>query len=151
VVLERRRVVIAEGIRQPYHAAEPLALAEAEALIRRCREEALERAVAAVGDFGATCAGVLVGRARELPELKEILQSHAAVHTAEGIFYREVWIEACLQRGLRVTRVVEAEVAGRTAGLPRLAPPWTADEKLACLAGWAALGESSPRRRGAAS
>jgi hypothetical protein len=146
VVVERCRIVIARGPRQPYHAAEPLAFAEAEALIRKCREEALELAAAAVEqlrrEFGATCAGVLVGRPRPAPALADILKSHAAIHTAEGVFYRDVMVEACERCGLRVARVPEAEIMARTAALPRLGPPWTADEKLACLAAWAAIGHA---------
>jgi hypothetical protein len=146
VVLERRRIVIARGPRQPYHAAEPLALADAEALIRKCREEALELAAAAVEelqrDFGARCAGVLVGRPRPIPALADILKSHAAIHTAEGVFYRDVLVAACERCGLRVSRVPEAEIAARVTSLPKLGPPWTADEKLATLAAAVSL---SPR------
>jgi hypothetical protein len=150
VVIGRRRIVIARGPRQPYHAAEPLAFAAAEALIRKCREEALELAAAAVEElrreFGASCAGVLVGRPRPGPALADILKSHAAIHTAEGVFYRDVMVEACERCGLRVARVPEADITVRAAGLPRLGPPWTADEKLATLAAAVSL---SPR--GAAS
>jgi hypothetical protein len=150
VVLERRRIAIARGPRQPYHAAEPLAFAEAEALIRKCREEALDLAEKEVEklrrEFGASCAGVLVGRPRPLPALADILRSHAAIHTAEGVFYREVMVEACERRGLRAMRVPEEEMTARVASLPKLAPPWTADEKLATLAAAVSL---SPR--GAAS
>jgi len=42
VVIERRRIETADpairGSKQPFHAAEPLAFAKAEALIQRCRE-----------------------------------------------------------------------------------------------------------------
>ena len=158
VVLDRRRIITARGPRQPFHAAEPLPFPKAEALIRKCRDEALELAVAAVREmqreFGAECAGVLVGRPRPSPSLADILKSHAAIHTAEGVFYREILIEACHTCGLRVTTVVEKEIAANVAALPKLGPPWTADEKLACLAGWEALkGETFviPRRRGEAS
>ena len=158
VVLERRRIVIARGPRQPYHAAEPLAFEEAEGLIRKWRQEALELAAAAVEqlrrEFGAICAGVLVGRPRPVPALADILKSHAAIHTAEGVFYREICIEACYGCGLPVCAVAENEMTARIASLPKLAPPWTADEKLACLAAWEALKDKSyviPRRRGEAS
>jgi hypothetical protein len=158
VVLERRRIVIARGPRQPYHAAEPLPFTEAEALIRKCHEEALEQAVAAIRElqreFEATCAGVLVGRPRPIPPLAAILKSHAAIHTAEGLFYREVCIVACHQCGLRVTAVAEKEMTAHIAALPKLGPPWTADEKLASLAAWDALkGETwvIPHPRGEAS
>jgi hypothetical protein len=150
VVLERRRIAIARGPRQPYHAAEPLDFAPAEALIGKCRKEALELAAAAVEElrreFGALCAGVLVGRPRPLPPLADILKSHAAIHTAEGVFYREVMIDVCGRCGLRVVRVPEADMTARVASLPKLGPPWTVDEKLATLAAAVSLS-----RRGAAS
>ena len=150
VILERRRIVIAKGPRQPYHAAEPLPFAQAEKLIHRCREQALELAIAEIEklkrEFDASCAGVLVGRPRPIPALADILKSHAAIHTAEGVFYREVCIDACRECGLRTTAVPEKEIAVRTAALPKLGPPWTADEKLACLAAWEALGQSRNRK-----
>jgi hypothetical protein len=107
-------------------------------LIRKCREEALELAVAAVEElrrgFGASCAGVLVGRPRPVPALADILKSHAAIHAAEGVFYREVMIEACERCRLHVARVPEKEVTALAASLPKLGAPWTVDEKLACVA-----------------
>lgn len=150
VVIERRRIVIARGPRQPYHAAEPLAFGEAEALIRKCRDSALELAIAAAEElrreFDATRAAVLVGRPRPAPALADILKSHAAIHTAEGVFYRDIVIEACERCGLRVARIPEAEITAQVTSLPKLGPPWTADEKLATLAAALSL---SPR--GAAS
>ncbi len=141
---------MARGPRQPYHAAEALALEEAESLIRECREGALELAVTAVGElqreFGAICAGVLAGRPWRAPPLANILKSHAAIHTAEGVFYREICIEACERCGVRVAAVAEREMAARVAALPKLGPPWTADEKLACLAAWEALEGSKHSR-----
>jgi hypothetical protein len=149
-ILARRRIAIAHGPRQPYHAAEPLPFSEAEALIHHCREGALDLAIAAIQalmqEFRATHAGVLVGRPRPLPPLAAILQSHAAIHTAEGVFYREIALEACERCGLRAIRVPETEIAERSQSLPKLGPPWTADQKLATLA--AAL---SLNPRGAAS
>jgi hypothetical protein len=151
-VLARRRITIATAIRQPYHAAEPLPLDEAEALIRNCREEAAAVAIAAAEEMrrthGAKSAAILVGRPRALPELAAILRSHAAIHTAEGIFYREIWIEACHQAGLRVTRVVEPNVKDRVAALPKLPPPWTADEKLATAAALLSLSRSGAASSG---
>lgn len=145
-ILDRRRIVIAK-LKQPYHAAEPLPIAKAERLVRECRATSVPMAVEAIrpmiADHAPACAAVLVGRAPALPPLESILKSHAMIHTAEGVFYREILIEACEQLGLRVERVPEKAV---TADLPRvnglgrtLGAPWTADQKLATLAALAAL------------
>jgi hypothetical protein len=140
-VMDRRRIVTAK-VKQPYHAAEPLGLARAEALIRHCRSTSVALAMDAIRPMIAahapSCAAVLVGRALNLPPLESILKSHAMIHTAEGVFYREILVEACGQLGLRVERVAEKELGaylGRVAGLGRtLGPPWTQDHKLAALA-----------------
>jgi hypothetical protein len=145
-VVERSRIVTAR-VKQPYHAAEPLAFAKAEALIRACRSTSVGLAVEAIRPMIAAhapaCAAVLVGRALILPPLESILKSHAMIHTAEGVFYREILVEALGQLGLRVERVPEKALSaelGRVSGLGRrLGPPWTQDHKLATLAALAAL------------
>jgi hypothetical protein len=146
-VVERGRIVTGK-VKQPYHAAEPLAYPAAEALIRECRNASLELAMEAIRPMLAVhapvCAAVLVGRAIALPPLESILKSHAMIHTAEGVFYREILIEACGQLGLKVERVAEKALAAdlrRVDGLRRtLGPPWTQDHKLATLGALAALG-----------
>jgi hypothetical protein len=146
-VVDRLRIVTGK-VKQPYHAAEPLAFDKAEALIRNCRSKSIELAMQAIRPMIAAhapaCAAVLVGRALTLPPLESILKSHAMIHTAEGVFYRDVLIEACGQLGLKVERVPEKALAadlGRVNGLGRtLGPPWTQDHKLATLGALAALG-----------
>jgi hypothetical protein len=167
-VLDRRRLQLcdseAEGAKQPYHHAEPMAFAEAESFIRRCREktEALARAaIAEIMDFAGaqklalTACSVLSASGRKLPPLKEILASHALIHAAEGEFYRAAVATACEQSGIAVLRVREADAlrqASDQLGLSEgqvterlmligkaLGPPWTADQKLAALGAWLAL------------
>jgi hypothetical protein len=145
-VVERRRIVTAK-VKQPYHAAEPLAFAKAESLIRECRSTSVAMAMDAIRPMIAAhapeCAAVLVGRALTLPPLESILRSHAMIHTAEGVFYREILVEACGALGLRVERVAEKSMGaapGLLDGLGRkLGPPWTQDYKLATLAALEAL------------
>jgi hypothetical protein len=166
VVLERRRIVTADGIKQPYHAAEGLELSKAKALIEECRArstslatEAVSAMIAGLTQSGHKAAGaaILYASGRPLPDLPAILQSHALIHTAEGEFSREVLVQACEDCSLPVTRVKEREVWGRAATAMRLdsadlqaliselgrelGPPWRQDEKLASLAGWIALME----------
>jgi hypothetical protein len=145
-VAERSRIVTAK-VKQPYHAAEPLAFAKAEALIRDCRSTSVALAMDAIRPMIAAhapaCAAVLVGRALTLPPLESILKSHAMIHTAEGVFYREILVEACEGLGLRVERVPEKALAadlGRVNDWGRsLGAPWTQDHKLAALAALAVL------------
>jgi hypothetical protein len=174
IVLERRRLEIADpslpGSRQPYHAAEPLGLEAAEALLARCREsstalaaEGVASMLAQLGERGyrALVAGILLGAGRPLPELAATLRSHALIHTAEGEFFREAVRAASERCSLAVIGIREREVWERGAAAVGLAaddlrrridalgrtlgPPWTQDEKLAALAGWTALAEAAVR------
>jgi hypothetical protein len=172
IVLERRRVETADasipGSKQPYHAAERLDPRKAEGLIERCRDSstqlttaAMKALVAELAGSGRTVVGtgILFASGRPLPELAAILQSHALIHTAEGEFFREALVRASGHCSLPVTRVKEREVWDRGAALFRLeasdlqlrinelgrslGPPWRQDEKLASLAAWIALAEST--------
>jgi hypothetical protein len=139
--------IVTARLKQPYHAAEPLPFEKAEALIRECRSRSVALAMDAIRPMIAAHApdraAVLVGRALKLPPLESILKSHAMIHTAEGVFYREILMEACGQLGLRVAAVPEKPLIaelGRVDGLGRkLGPPWTQDYKLATLAALHAL------------
>jgi hypothetical protein len=170
-VVARRRIETADssirGSKQPFHAAEPLKLQDAEALIKKCTEstrrlsrEALQAATADLRAKGFEVAGcgVILGSGRSLPELEAILASHALLHTAEGEFYRQALVEAGEHCGLAVLGVKEREayergaaqlglsVAGlekRIAELGRgIGPPWTQDQKYAALVAWMALAKS---------
>lgn len=167
-VLDRRRLQLcdsaAESAKQPYHRAEPMAFAEAESFIRRCREqtEALARAaIAEITDFAGaqklalTTCSILSASGRKLPPLKEILASHALIHAAEGEFYRAAVAAACKRAGIAVLRirerdacrqgadqlgVAETQLRQQLAAIGKaLGPPWGADQKLAALAGWIVL------------
>ena len=168
MVVVRRRIETADpsirGSKQPFHAAEPLDLQDAEALITKCTEStrrlSRDALKTAIGDlrgkgFEVSACGVILGSGRTLPPLPAILASHALLHTAEGEFYRQALVEAGEHCGLRVVGVKEREAYDRSAarlGLSvaalekRIAelgrgigPPWTQDQKYAALAGWMAL------------
>jgi hypothetical protein len=167
-VVDRRRIVTADpairGSKQPFHAAEPLKLGEAEALIKKCTEStrrlSREAVKAAVDDlrgkgFEVAGCGVILGSGRSLPALEAILASHALLHTAEGEFYRVALVEAGEHSGLPVVGVKEreayeqgaaqldcsvAELQTRIAALGRgIGAPWTQDQKYAALVAWLAL------------
>lgn len=171
VVVDRRRLLLCDGSfpRQPYHAAEALPRAKAEALVSRSLTTARALARTAVtaairerraaGDEVAGV-GLLLGSGRALPgELAAILGSHPLIHTAEGEMYREVLREACEGASLEVVglreRALEASASERlklpaatlrlrlaALGKP-LGPPWTQSQKLAALAAWLVLARLS--------
>jgi hypothetical protein len=166
-ILQRCRVELADaavpGSCQPYHAAEPLAYAEAEALIRRSIGATEALAVRAVRDaieqirtrgYEIGACGILLAAGRPLPDLKAILASHALIHTAEGQMYREALARAAEACGLRVIGVKERELFDYVAAELRsthdhldrrlsawgrsVGAPWRQDEKFAALAAWIA-------------
>jgi len=172
MVVIRRRIETADpsirGSKQPFHAAEPLKLQDAEALIGKCTEstrrlsrQALKTVIADLREkgFEVSGCGVILGSGRSLPALEAILASHALLHTAEGEFYRQALVEAGEHCGLRVVGVKEREVYDqgsarlglsvatlekRIAGLGRgIGPPWTQDQKYAALVGWMALAKAA--------
>jgi hypothetical protein len=173
-VVDRRRIEIADpairGSKQPYHAAEPMKLKDAEALIQKCTEstrrlarQALRAAIDDLRGKGLEVVGcgVILGSGRQLPALEAILASHALLHTAEGEFYRNALVEAGEYCGVPVAGLKEreayesgatrlglsaGELQSRIAEMGRgIGPPWTQDQKYAALAGWLAL--SQPARR----
>jgi len=134
-VIDRRRIEIADptirGSKQPYHAAEPLELPEAEALLKRCAastarlvQQALRSAINDLRARGyqATCFGITVGSGRALPSLPAILKSHALLHTAEGEFFRHALLNAAERCTLALLVVKEREIYDRAAAHLRIPP-----------------------------
>jgi hypothetical protein len=161
--LFRRRIEMTKGsgfrAGQPYHAAEEMKLPQAEAFLQSTEKIAVEMAAAAVKDTVALLASkgqrvagaaVLLGSGKPLPELARILAAHPLIHTAEGVFYRDVLKSACKACGLAVAGVKEHEVLEKCAADLRipvlvlqaqlaamgktLGRPWTQDEKLSTAA-----------------
>lgn len=158
----RRRIEITGlglGAKQPYHAAEGMSLPQAEAFLKRTEKIAVEMAAAELKGVVATLAlegyrvagaAVLLGSGKPLPETAKILAAHPLIHTAEGVFFREVLRRACERSGMAVTEIREREVVERcaeTLGIPlvelparlsamgkKLGAPWTQDEKLSAAA-----------------
>jgi hypothetical protein len=158
----RRRIDMAgsvPGAKQPYHAAEGMSLPQAEAFLKRTEKIAVEMAAAVVKDAVATLAvqgyrvagaAVLLGSGKPLPDVAKILAAHPLIHTAEGVFFREVLMRACERCGLAVIGIKEREVLEQCAGAlsvpvdelqsrlsamgKKLGPPWTQDEKLSAAA-----------------
>ena len=162
-ILERRKITIidpkAKGVTQPYHHVEEMELGAAEQHLAKCASDARRLALEALGKttrdlrergFQLAGAAILLSSARPLPDLDEILTSHALIHTAEGEFFRQAFRQALERLEIPVTGIREreleesvqkafgsaaAEVQKRIEGLGRsLGPPWTHDEKTAALA-----------------
>ncbi len=167
-VLDRRRVELGDpetaGPKQPYHEAEGEPLPKARRIVDRYAGDAFRRGAvslrAALEDlrargFEAVACALLTGSARPLPDLAAILRSHALIHTADGVLFRDALARAAADLRLALVTLPERELAvqaqaslGRPASdLQRrvseagraFGPPWTQDQKLAALAAWVAL------------
>ena len=160
-ILVRKRVELCdpriEGSKQPFHHAEAMSFAKAESFIARCTLSTDALARDALASFDAKIAGVciLTASGRKLPDLRGILASHAAIHAAEGEFYRDALARACEAAKLKVNKLKErdamtwtssrlglgeGDIRAKLAALGKaVGPPWTADEKLATLGAWLTL------------
>jgi hypothetical protein len=170
-IIERRKVVIidpkATGVTQPYHYVEEMELRAAERHLAKCAAESRRLALEALRQistqlrdrgFSLVGSAILLSSARPLPDLDEVLSSHALIHTAEGEFFRQAFRQALERLGIPVTGIRESELDdyalkafGKAAagvhtkidGMGRsLGPPWTKDEKTAALAAAILLAEN---------
>ena len=167
-VLDRRKIVVIDpnvkGASQPYHFAKNEPLPAAERYLARCVAVSEGLALGALREILVdaerhnamivSCA-ILLAAGRQLPALERILASHALIHTAEGEFFRQCFRSAGERLKLRVTGIREKDLehsartslGDKASSLKReiaelgrkLGPPWTADQKNACLAGLLAL------------
>jgi hypothetical protein len=162
-VLDRRRLVIIDskvaGAAQPYHYVQAREIHAAETHLNRCATESRRLAVEALTriatelrdrDFTLVASSILLSSARPLPDLKEILASHALIHTAEGEFFRQAFRGAFEKLGIPVAGIrardlndcavkafgkAASEIQKRIDAMGRdLGAPWTKDEKTAALA-----------------
>jgi hypothetical protein len=176
-VLARQRIHLVETFtyrfRQPYHTAKQMPLDEARAFIAGVQTQAQSLAYCAICEvqeslhaqgYRLTRCGLVLASGRPLPNLPDILGSHALIHTADGELFREALLHACARCGLlskavkerelpiqasRVLRLTPTVLTRRIADLGRpLGAPWAQDEKLASLVAWLALASrTSPGRR----
>jgi len=154
-ILARGRMVLCDGAiggsKQPFHEAEPMPFARAEAFIARCKTSTAALAAKAVAELMpiARCC-ILSASGRALPELKAILASHALIHTAEGEFYRAAIADACTKKGIEVLRIPDRALEAEAEHLKdwrlriaafgkQMGSPWTQDEKHSALGAWLAL------------
>jgi hypothetical protein len=169
-VLHRERVHLVEEftyrLRQPYHTAKKMPLAQAREFVSRVQATARDMAYGAIGKlrldleqrgYKLGSAALLLASGRPLPELERILASHAMIHTADGELFREALTRASVRCGLQVMSVKEKELAEEAAqsfGLTEVAvlkritelgrqlrAPWSQDEKYSALGAWLALSD----------
>lgn len=170
-VIDRRRIAVTTpgtpGVNQPYHFAKNLAPSDAERFIGNCLAASKDLALAAVRDvldelrsrqYCVVGSAILLASGRPLPPLAKILASHAAIHAAEGEFFREVFSKACQELALSVAGFRERDLDdrlraafGKTAAKRKqqisdlgrsIGPPWTADQKTAASAALLILASS---------
>jgi len=131
--------------REAYHAAADLTLTEAEELIKQTEQAAeagalaaLEAAAASLPTHTVVAVAVVVKAVSVPASTAQVLRSHAWMHAAEGLLYREAILAAARKRG-RMAHAVDAAVLtdlhqelaaiGRAAGRP-----WRRIEKDAAAA-----------------
>jgi len=171
-IIDRQKITIIDpksaGAMQPYHYAEPMALAAAEKHIARCAADSSRLALQALTQlatqlrdrgFAVIGAAIVLSSARPLPPLEKILSAHPLIHTAEGEFFRHAFRTAFERLRIPMTGIRERDLedharktfgraatsvlnrldsAGRTLG-----PPWTKDQKTAALAAAIVLAQTS--------
>ena len=150
--------------RQPYHTAQKMPLAEGAKFIMAARTEAQQLALVAIRGlqkeleqlgWKLSRSGLLLASGRPLPELEKILTSHALIHTADGVLFRDALRDACAKCDLPFVALKERDAfdaASKTLRLKPgalkrridamgkpLGPPWSQDEKLSALAAWVSL------------
>jgi hypothetical protein len=168
VVVDRRKIELVKmfsyTFRQPYHTAEKMPRQDATKFIRGVQSEAKRLALSALrslqtdlaeGDFKLVRGALLLASGRALPELEQILASHALIHTADGELFRDSLRAGCARFALPVHGFREKELfalASKAFGLQpaalkrritalgkSLGPPWSQDEKYAALGAWLSL------------
>lgn len=164
-VLDRRQVeMIAGKERAPprfvFHAARELRGEERERSVATAKERSRARATAALQTMVSAlrsggrhvAIAAIVGSTAPPPEapLERILESHAAIHSAEGELFRAAVAAACDSLRIPVVRVPARDLSGRAAELLGLSPdglaewlakvgqaagrPWAKDQKDGFLA-----------------
>jgi len=152
-VIHRGRIDMISGEdRFVYHAAEKLAPSIAEKRVLAAVNDARTRAREAIAElakeFAVTACGVIVGRMQTLPRLDAILRSHAMIHTAEGVLYRNLLLEAARELGIETLAIPNTDMSKhrdrkRIDALGKsLGPPWGKDQKESAMAAWLALGRA---------
>ncbi len=178
-ILARQRLHLVEPFtyefRQPYHTGGKMPVDEARTFIARVESKAKRLTFRAIHELQNTlqtqgyqlaCCGLVLTSGRPLPRLRQILASHALIHTADGELFRRAILHASARSGLANTTAKEKEVLNEASRVLHLKPnelarkidelgrplgaPWSQDEKFASLVAWLALASRRSSRGGAA-
>ncbi len=157
-VVDRRRLELVEHTwaRAPYHAAEKVERARANALVERgikeahrVAEKALSDATRALGDHDIVACAILTPNPMPEWTTDDILAVHFRMHKAEGVLFPEALAKAAVACGVKLVRVPEKTLgadAKTLATIVRLGKsvgaPWGKDQKSATLAAMQALARS---------
>jgi hypothetical protein len=121
-----------------YHRAAAMKAASVRDWLAQVRAKALAQARTELAPLltPAVRVGAIVARDGTLSDPDAALATHMRIHLAEGLFYRDVFRDAC-QIPCRITPAASLD----TAAAGRIdTKPWGRDQKLAALAAWQALG-----------
>jgi hypothetical protein len=161
-VADRRKIQLvlefSYAYRQPYHTAEEMPRKDATKFIARVQSEAKRLARSSLRVLQMDLAkshckivrsALLLASGRALPELDQILASHALIHTADGELFRDSLRAACALCDMPVEGIREKELfatASKELGIDAaalqrrltalgkgLGPPWSQDEKFSAL------------------
>jgi hypothetical protein len=126
--------LLEEAERFCYHRAAQMQGKSVREWLARIRAEALERArrelAPLLGEHVRL--GAIVAQDGALPEPETALSTHMRIHSAEGLFYRDVFREACrIPCRIVPPASLDVDSVGKVA-----AKPWGRDQKLAALAAW---------------
>jgi hypothetical protein len=137
-IVGNRVVELLEGVeRFCYHRAAEMERASVEEWLARVRRTALARARSELAPLLApqVRVGAIVARDGPLPDRDTALATHMRIHRAEGLFYRDVFRDACQIP----CRIIPPSSLDITAVGKLDTKPWSRDQKLAALAAWQAM------------
>ncbi len=120
-----------------YHRASEMKAASVREWLSRVRAKALAQARSELAPLISqqVRVGAIVAKDGTLPDPETALATHMRIHLAEGLFYRDVFREAC-QIPCHIVPPASLDVAA----VGKLAiKPWGKDQKLAALAAWQSM------------
>ncbi len=120
-----------------YHRAVEMKAASVSEWLTRMRTKALARARSELAPLLGqhVRVGAIVAKDGVLPDTDTALAAHTRIHSAEGLFYRDIFRDACrLPCRIMAPASLDITAVGKLA-----TKPWGRDQKLAALAAWQAL------------
>jgi hypothetical protein len=134
-IIGNKVIAVLEGTeRFCYHRAAEMDAGAVQGWLREVRAKALARARKELASLLDPQVGVgaIVAKDGPIPDPGAALATHMRIHSAEGLFYRDVFRDAC-QVDCRIIPAASLD----TAIVGRLETrPWGRDQKLAAVAAW---------------